>query len=131
MKLNSKRFWIFEAMMLVACIITCILFYAILRIGLGVLFFDWLWLTFICPPFLLGGAIVWKICKSDNWKKLAMLEIIIANLLLFSTMAILCIGSDGMTTGYALMFSVICALSSILPILLCCYLHKRLNVCNI
>lgn len=120
MKLNSKRFWIFEVMMLVACIITCVLCHIKNRVRCPI-FFDWLWLAFICPPFLLGGAIVWKICKSDNWKKLAIWEIIITNLLLFSTMAILCIGSDGMTTGYAIMFSVICALSSILPILLCCY----------
>ena len=127
MKLNSKRFWIFEVIMLVACIITCALFYAVLRIGLNVLFFDWLWLAFICPSFILGGAIVWKISKNDNWKKLAILEILIANLLLISTMTILCIGSDGMTSGYAFMFSIICILSSILPILLCCYLYKRLD----
>lgn len=104
----------------------CLIF-VVLRIGLNVLFFDWLWLAFICPSFILGGAIVWKISKNDNWKKLAILEILIANLLLISTMAILCIGSDGMTSGYAFMFSIICILSSILPILLCCYLYKRLD----
>lgn len=58
MKLQSKGFWIFEIMMLIASIITCTLFYAILRIGLDVLFFDCFWLAFICPPFILGGGIV-------------------------------------------------------------------------
>lgn len=128
MKLKSNGFWIFEVMMSVACIITCFLLYIILRVGFGVLFFDWLWLAFIYPPFILGGGIVWKISKNKNWIKLALWEFLIANILLILIMAIFCIGADAMALGYAFIFSVICVLCSILPILLCCYLQKTMSL---
>lgn len=126
--MKIKSIYMYETIMLISCIITCCLFYIVLKTCLGIMFFDWFWTVFICPPFLLGAVIVWKISKNNNWISLAMRQIIATNVLLISIMAIFCIGTDDMTTGYASMFSVIVALSSVLPILIGCYCYKRLTL---
>lgn len=123
--MKMKNFSIFGVTMFISSIITCCLFYIVLRTCLGIIFFDWLWTFFICPPFLLGAIIVWKI-SNNNWISLATRQIIATNILLILIMAIFCIGKDKMTIGYASMFSLIVALSSIFPILIGCYCYKRL-----
>lgn len=65
MKLTDKRFWKFEAIVLI-CTSICI--FLLLRDY-------WLWFNFSTFAFyclfLLGGAIAWKRYKSSQWWKLA------------------------------------------------------------
>lgn len=86
--MKIKSIYMYETIMLISSIITCCLFYIVLKTCLGIMFFDWFWTVFICPPFLLGAVIVWKISKNNNWISLAMRQIIATNVLLISIMAI-------------------------------------------
>lgn len=61
MTLTDKRFWIFEAIVLICIIIcTCILW-------INHLF----WFNFAFYLFPVGGAMAWKLYKGNQWWKLA------------------------------------------------------------
>lgn len=66
MKLTDKRFWIFEAIVLI-CTIICIF---ILWMKHWLVLFGLASFGFCCL-MLFGGAVAWKLYKGNQWWKLA------------------------------------------------------------
>lgn len=78
MKLNDKRFWIFEAIVLICSIIAMV----ILWIERWFILPHILVPTAFCCLFLVGGNIAWKLYKGNQWWKLAAYTLLSTTILL-------------------------------------------------
>lgn len=67
MILNDKRFWIFEAIVLICSIIAMVILWADQWFILPYILIP----TAFCCLFLIGGIIAWKLYKGNQWWKLA------------------------------------------------------------
>lgn len=124
MKLTDKRFWKFEAMMLLCGVATtCV---EALNYGISPFYLISHLVTFPLY-FCISGIAVWKIAKGNGvWQ-------LIGYSLLFSTIAyslfnIILYPIYGVPFDAAIHLSSICyyALFSTFPVILCCYVYKSI-----
>lgn len=124
MKLTDKRFWIFEAMMLLCGVATT----CVEALNYGISLFYLISHLIVFPLcFSIGGVAAWKIAKSDGvWQ-------LIGYSLLFPTITyclvlIILYPIYGVSFISLVYWSAVCyyILFSILPVILCCYVYKRI-----
>lgn len=138
MRLRDKRFWKFEAMMLLSSLFTFMLF--VLSVFLFFGRYKILYLFAITPiPLyqIIGGIITWRQCKgNESWKGLFMKQmafgiITLVALFLLAAIIIIYLSSADLYSVFLvellMVYSFFVAISSILPAMLCCYLYKRMG----
>lgn len=89
MKLTDKRFWIFEAIVLI-CTIICIF---ILWMKHWLVLFGLASFGFCCL-MLFGGAVAWKLYKGNQWWKLAGYLFLITAAILSFGLFCFCVGLE-------------------------------------
>ena len=133
MKIRSRRFWLFEAMMLFSAITTCIMFQLIITILSGKTYsvtYQLYWMFLLSLPHLLGGIATWKISReTNNWVELARRQIFFANfLLIISTLFFSLFFRFHYTDITIIMiYNIICVMCSMPSIMMCCYLYHLLS----
>lgn len=140
MKLRDKRFWKFEAMMLLSSPFTFMLFVLSVSLFSGRYETD-VTLNMFAATFILlhqsiGGIITWRLCRwSESWKGFFINQmfwgiITLIALFLFASIMLLFLLSDPLYLFYiviSIFHSPLVVTSSILPTMLFCYLYKCMS----
>lgn len=127
MKLVGKRFWIFEAMMLLGGVLTA----CVEALNYGISLFYVIGHLIVFPLcFMNGGIVAWKVAKSSGvWRLVGynlLFSAIIYNLFQLILYPVYGVPFSSFAYWEAAIYYILFA---ILPLILCCYAYKWIEKC--